>query len=264
MAKKKDTKPEEFGDIIQNHELVKRTLMVAAFPGLIKQTEKNGKKVFEGFLPGFEFAEVEDIADENEIVEMLQDMLDDEVEELVVFGKSLPYVDEDEVLNQKYPEHKIVYLDINVYATPEELEYYDACSHDCANCHQDCIYENCDDDECDCGCEHDHHHHCDCGCEDDDCDCDDDCDDDCDCGCHEHEHEHEHHCACGCEDEEDDCCCGEDHCDCGHNHDEHHECCGEHKHSKDHECCGKGKDKNHKCTGEGKGKGNCRKDKNKK
>jgi len=218
MAKKKDTKPEEFGDIIQNHELVKRTLMVAAFPGLIKQTEKNGKKVFEGFLPGFEFAEVEDIADENEIVEMLQDMLDDEVEELVVFGKSLPYVDEDEVLNQKYPEHKIVYLDINVYATPEELEYYDACSHDCANCHQDCIYEDCDDDECDCGCE----------------------------------------------DEEDDCCCGEDHCDCGHNHDEHHECCGEHKHNKDHECCGKGKDKNHKCTGEGKGKGNCRKDKNKK
>ena len=226
MAKKKDAQHEEFGDIVQNHELVKRTLMVAAFPGLIKQTEKNGKKVFEGFLPGFEFAEVEDIAEENEIVEMLQDMLDDEVEELVVFGKSLPYVDEDEVLNEKYPEHKIVYLDINVYATPEELEYYDACSHDCANCHQDCIYDDCDDD-CDCGCEHEHHH-CDCGCEDED---------------------------------DEDCSCEEGHCNCHHDHHEHHNCCGEHKHDEHHECCGKGKEKDHKCTGEGKGKGNCRKDK---
>ena len=247
MAKKKETSNKEFGDIIRNHELVKRTLMVAAFPGLIKQTEKNGKKVFEGFLPGFEFAEVEDIADENEIVEMLQDMLDDEVEELVVFGKSLPYVDEDDVLNEKYPEHKIVYLDINVYATPEELEYYDACSHDCANCHQDCVFE---DDYCDCENEH-HHHHSDCVCEDDECDCN--------CGCHEHGN----HCDCGCEDDDDDCCCGDEECDCDHDHEEHC-CCGEHNHEEKHECCGKSKDKNHKCTGEGKGKGNCRKDKSKK
>lgn len=233
MAKKKDEQKQEFGDIIQNTELVKRTLMVAAFPGLVKETTKDGKKVFEGFLPGFEFAEVENIADENEIVETLQDMLDDEVEELVVFGKSLPYVDEDEVLMEKYPEHKIVYLDINVYATAEELEYYDSCTHDCANCSHsaECLsdeeYEDdccCEDDECNCGHHHHYHEdHCACGCEDDedecDCGCNEhecDCDENCDCGCQEGEectcHEHEHHCSCGCHDNE--CDCDED-CDCG-------------------------------------------------
>ena len=186
MAKKKDEN--KFGDIVENHELVKRTLMVAAYPALIKEIEKDGTKTFQGFLPGFEFASVEDIVDENEIVETLQDMLDDEVEELVVFGKSLPYVEEDEELMEKYPEHKIVYLDINVYATPEELEYYDACSHDCSCCSHDCSGHDFEDD-CDCGHEH---HHCDCGCEDD-----------CDCDCHEHEH---NHCECNNKDEDKNCC----------------------------------------------------------
>lgn len=224
MAKKKEEK-QEFGDIIQNTELVKRTLMVAAFPGLIKKESKEGKTVFSGFLPGFEFAEIEDIADENEIVETLQDMLDDEVEELVVFGKSLPFVDEDEVLMEKYPEHKIVYLDINVYATPEELEYYDACNHDCANCHGDCIYD-----------EEEMHHHCDCGCEDDDC-----CEDDCDCGCgHEHHH-HECHC-----NEGEECTCGDD-CHCHDDKEEHNCSCG-HNHKEEHKCnCKQDGEEKHKC-----------------
>ena len=238
MAKKKDEQKQEFGDIIQNTELVKRTLMVAAFPGLIKETTKDGKKVYEGFLPGFEFAEVENIADENEIVETLQDMLDDEVEELVVFGKSLPYVDEDEVLMEKYPEHKIVYLDINVYATAEELEYYDSCTHDCANCSHsaECLSEEdyeddccCEDDDCDCGHHHHHYHedHCACGCEDDE--------DECDCGCHEHGD-----CDCDCDDD----------CDCGC-HEEGHEC---HCHEDGHECdC-----KDHEHKNENKGKKNCK------
>ena len=210
--------------------------MVAAFPGLIKETTKDGKKVYEGFLPGFEFAEVENIADENEIVETLQDMLDDEVEELVVFGKSLPYVDEDEVLMEKYPEHKIVYLDINVYATAVELEYYVSCTHDCANCSHsaECLSEEdyeddccCEDDDCDCGHHHHHYHedHCACGCEDDE--------DECDCGCHEH----------------GDCDCDDD-CDCGC-HEEGHEC---HCHEDGHECnC-----KDHEHKNENKGKKNCK------
>ena len=206
MAKKKEEK-QMFGDIVENHELIKRTLMVAAFPGLVKETVKNGKKVYEGFLPGFEFAQVDDIADENEIVETLQDMLDDEVEELVVFGKSLPYVDEDDVLMEKYPEHKIVYLDINVYATAEELEYYDSCSHDCAHCahSEECLGDE-EYDDCDCE-----------DCCDDDCDCEDD-----DCCCEEEHHHHHHeHCDCGCEDDEDDCC--DDDCCC--DHDNKHEKC---------------------------------------
>jgi hypothetical protein len=95
MAKKEDK--QKFGDIVENHDLIKRTLMVAAFPALIKGVTKDGEESFEGFLPGFDFAEVADVATEEELVEMLQDMLDDEVEELVVFGKSLPFVDEDEV-----------------------------------------------------------------------------------------------------------------------------------------------------------------------
>ena len=122
-------KKQKFGDVVENHELVKRTLMVAAFPALIKKVERKGVESFEGFLPGFEFAEVKDIETEEELVEVLQDMLDDEVEELIVFGKSLPYVDEDEVLLEKYPDNKIVYLDINVYASKEDLE---GCSHDCS------------------------------------------------------------------------------------------------------------------------------------
>lgn len=214
MAKKKEEN--KFGDIVENHELIKRTLMVAAFPALIKEIKKEGTTFYNGFLPGFEFASVEDIADEDEIVETLQDMLDDEVEELVVFGKSLPYVEEDEELMEKYPEHKIVYLDINVYATPEELEYYDACSHDCSCCSHDCGHEHYEEDDCDCG-----HDHCDCGCEDD-CDCDDDCD----CGCHEHGH---HNCDCCEENEEDDCC---------------------NKGKKDKKCS-----KGHECDGSKKGKG---------
>lgn len=251
MAKKKEEK-QKFGDIIENHELIKRTLMVAAFPGLIKETVKEGKKVYEGFLPGFEFAQVDDIADENEIVETLQDMLDDEVEELVVFGKSLPYVDEDEVLMEKYPEHKIVYLDINVYATAEELEYYDSCSHDCAHCahSEECLGDE-EYDDCDCE-----------DCCDDDCDCEDD---DCCCGEDYHHHYHHDHCDCGCEDEEDDCCCDEnrdceeeDDCCCGHDH-KHEECDCNHDHHH-HDCKCKDENKEHKCNceKEGKPKGNCK------
>ena len=164
MANKK-----KYGDIIENHDLVKRTLMVAAFPALIKETTKDGEESYEGFLPGFEFCEVSDIASEDELVETLQDMLDDEVEELVVFGKSLPNIDEDEKLLEKYKGYKIVYLDINVYASKDDL---DECSHDCHSCscgchdedfeeyeeYEDCEDDECDDDDCDChdGCDHNH------------------------------------------------------------------------------------------------------------
>ena len=86
MSKKNDDK-QKFGDIIENHDLIKRTLMVAAYPALIKSVKKDEDDLFEGFLPGFEFAKIEDIVSEDECVETLQDMLDDEVEELVVFGK---------------------------------------------------------------------------------------------------------------------------------------------------------------------------------
>ena len=248
MAKK-----EKFGDIIENHELIKRTLMVAAYPALIKEVEKEGQKCFEGFLPGFEFAQVSDIYDEDEIVEVLQDMLDDEVEELVVFGKSLPFVEEDDELTEKYPEHKIVYLDINVYATKEELDYYDGCTHDCSSCghHCDCgDDECCDDDDCDC-CDDDccDDDDCDCGCHDHgDCDCgcheEDGCDDDCDCGCHEHEC----HCeddACDCHEEEHD-----ENCD-GKNHHKHNcNCKNENKNGEHKKCtCGCEEDKGKKKSG---------------
>lgn len=206
MAKKEDK--QKFGDIIENHDLIKRTLMVAAFPALIKGVTKDGEESFEGFLPGFEFAQIAEIATEEELVETLQDMLDDEVEELVVFGKSLPFVDEDEVLMEKYPEYKIVYLDINVYATKEELDYYDSCTHDCSSCGHHCHDEDCD-------CEDDY----------DDCDCcgDDECDDDCDCGCHDHDDSDEE-CNCGCCDHDD----GDEECDCACHEHEHNESCSCH------------------------------------
>jgi hypothetical protein len=159
MAKKQ----EKFGDIIKDDTLEKRTIMVAGFPALIREVEKDGDKLYEGFLPGFEFAEIKDIDDEDVCVEYLQDMLDDEVEELVVFGKSLPNVEEDEELLKKYPEYHIVYLDINVYATK--------CSHDCSSCsgcedfdYYDKDFDCYSDDDCDCD---------DCNDNEDDCNCND-------------------------------------------------------------------------------------------
>jgi len=173
-------KKEKFGDIIENHDLIKRTLMVAAFPALIKSHMKDDEEVFQGFLPGFDFATIDDVESEEEIVETLQDMLDDEVEELVVFGKSLPNVDEDDVLMKNNPGYKIVYLDINVYATKDELDYYDSCAHDCSCCSHHCGEE---DDEFSDGCEDD------CCCDEEECDC-----------------------------EDDECDCHDEHCDCGHEH----------------------------------------------
>ena len=242
MAKK-----EKFGDIIENHELIKRTLMVAAYPALIKEVKKDGQKCFEGFLPGFEFAQVSDIFDEDEIVETLQDMLDDEVEELVVFGKSLPFVEEDDELMEKYPEHKIVYLDINVYATKEELDYYDGCTHDCSSCGHHC---DCGDD-CDC------EDGCDCG-DESDCGCSDDCGDNCDCGCHD---KCDENCDCGCQDDKK-CDCHDEKCNCGCECDDGCECgchdggectcgdectCGCHEHKEDKKAKCNNKKENHKC-----------------
>ena len=180
--KKKDakkTKELKYGDVVHNHDLVKRTLMVAGFPAMVREYIKNGSVCYAGFLPGFEFCEVEDIEDFGELMEVLQDMLDDEVEELVVFGKQLPNIPEDEKLIEIYPGHEIKYLDINVYAEKDEM-----CTHDCSTCGgcsyttdgnedydfgEDFDYDDCNDEDCDC------HDHCDCGhdhdCEDEDCDC---------------------------------------------------------------------------------------------
>ena len=47
MANKKDNKEKEclekteYGDIVKNTRLIKRTLMVSAFPALVKETKKN-------------------------------------------------------------------------------------------------------------------------------------------------------------------------------------------------------------------------------
>ncbi len=165
---KKPAKQQKFGDVIENHELVKRTLMVAAYPAMVKETVKDGKKVYSGFLPGFDFCEVDDIYEIGECMQQLQDMLDDEVESLIVFGKQLPNLGEDEELMEQYPGYDIRFLDINVYALPDE----EGCAGNCACCSH--------------GCGHDYEEH-DHECEDPDCDCHDhdECDDDCD--CHDHD-----------------------------------------------------------------------------
>ncbi len=146
---KEEKKEEQYGDIIYNHDLKKHTIMVAGFPAMITSYVAGGKTLYKGFLPGFEFAQVEEMEDEETCVEFLQDMLDDEVEELVVFEKSLPNVAEDDELTRQYPDYKIVYLDINVYATEDDENYYD-CTHDCSCCHGHCHDDDCDDEDCGC------------------------------------------------------------------------------------------------------------------
>ncbi len=187
MAKKENEKKtnaknkQKFGDVIEEHNLVKRTLMVAGFPAMTREYIKNGNVCYAGFLPGFEFCEVEDIEDFGELMDTLQDMLDDEVEELIVFGKQLPNLPEDEGLMEMYPGHDIKYLDINVYAEKDE-----ECTHDCSTC-GGCSFHTDGNEDYDFGAGF--------GCEDEDCDCDDE-----DCDCHHHD--------CDCEDD----------CDCHHDH----------------------------------------------
>ncbi len=169
MAKQtKEPKKQKFGDVIEDHKLIKRTLMVAGFPAMIKEYIKDDHVCYAGFLPGFEFCEVEDIDDFGEIMDRLQDLLDDEVEELVVFEQHLPNLPEDEQLLELYPGYEIKYLDINVYAEPDE-----ECTHDCSTCggcsfhtdgNEDYGFDeedNCEDEDCDCedDCDCDHHHH---------------------------------------------------------------------------------------------------------
>ena len=205
MAKKDERKLEktEYGDIVKDNTLIKRTLMVSAFPALVKEEIKDGKTVYSGFLPGFDFSEVEGVEELGRCTQQLQDLLDDNVEELVVFGKQLPDLPEDDELVALYPGHEILYLDINVYAYPDDLEAWNAEGCGCCDC-EDCHDHEGHHHDCDC-----HHHDCDC---DDDCDCD--CDDDCDCGCHDHGD-------CDCDDDcnchHDKCHC-EDDCDCEHDH----------------------------------------------
>ncbi len=135
-------KSNDYEDYLFGDSLIKRTLMAAAFPALIRQVTKEDGVFYEGFLPGFPYSDVDDMEDENECVELLQDMLDDEIEKLVVDGKELPDVESDEELLKEYPEYRIVYLDINVYAEPDEK-----CSHDCQHCHGDCDDDEDDDEE---------------------------------------------------------------------------------------------------------------------
>lgn len=177
--KKSTKKPEHIHNSQGNFffdetELVKQTLMAAAFPALVTSYKSDdGETFYKGFLPNFKDADICDLASEDECIDYLQDLLDDKVEELIITEKELPDVEEDELLLKHNPGYKIVYLDINVYALPEE------CHHHCHEC--DCGCENdyeCDD-ECNC--------HDDCGCGSENCHCGDDCSctpqDNCGCNC---------------------------------------------------------------------------------
>jgi len=259
MANKKDKKKKdclektEYGDIVKNTKLIKRTLMVSAFPALVKESEKNGKTYYDGFLPGFEFSEVKGAVEIGECMEQLQDLLDDCVEELIVFEKQLPNLPEDEELLEQNPGYVVRYLDINVYAEPEEM----GCSCDCDDCsshhHCDCGCEDDCDDDCDCGCSCDDDYDCD---DDDECSCGCGCGPDCDCGCQEGKECTctDDNCNCGCHDHcdcgDEDCDCDDD-CDCGckdgkectceHDHKEHKCHCHEDKEHKDCKCKNKKK-----------------------
>ena len=71
---KEEKKEEQFGDIVYNHDLKKHTIMVAGFPALVISYVAGGQTLYKGFLPGFEFAQVEGLEDEEICVDYLQDM----------------------------------------------------------------------------------------------------------------------------------------------------------------------------------------------
>jgi len=177
---------------VNDNGLVRRTLMVAAFPSMIKRELKDGREVHTGFLPGFESV-VEDIEDIGEIMDELQERLDDEIEELIIAGSELPFLPDDDELLRAYPEYEVKLLDINVWAYPDDEAFYYDAGH------------------CGCGCEGDYH--------DDGCGCGDGYhDENCCCGEHEHsgdskgfkhennaaansgEYKHVHGSGCGCGD----------------------------------------------------------------
>lgn len=109
----------DFNDMFFPDNLEKRTIMVSAFPALVKEVQKEDSTFYEGFLPGFEFNKIEDFEDEEDLIEYLQELLDDEVEKLVEEENPLPNVLSDEELLKMYKGYKIVYLDINVYVQKE-------------------------------------------------------------------------------------------------------------------------------------------------
>jgi len=136
-------------DIFIDSGLVKQTLMAEAFPSLIKRGILDGVEVFSGMLPGFENAMAEAMDDLDELTELLQEMLDTEVEELILTGKELPYLPDDEELIKKFPGHEVKLLDINVWAYPDDFA----------------------DTGCGCGCDGHHVHDDGCDCGDPDCNC---------------------------------------------------------------------------------------------
>ena len=178
MSKQKKTN--NFNDVVFMPNLVKQTLMEAAFPAMITSYQKDGLTLFKGFLPGFEFCDVEDIEDEQTCLDYLQDRLDDEVEELIVLGKSLPNIESDEKLLQNHFGYKIVYLDINVFV---EKDFCEDCDCSCG-VDGNCKSHKCHTNPGNCSCKttvtkrsDEMHCHCDC------CDGEDDgCSDDCGCG----------------------------------------------------------------------------------
>lgn len=150
--KNETSKKQEFGDIVHMPNLIKRTIMVAAYPALVKSETEDGIEKFLGFLPGFEFCSVEGISEIGECMQLLQDKLDDEVESLILKNEGLPFLPDDEELLKAYPGFEIKMLDINVWAFPDE------------GC--DCCGDGHEHSHCGCGsCEDEGDHgHCGCGC----------------------------------------------------------------------------------------------------
>lgn len=80
---------------------------------VIKKKDSDGEKVFDAFCPMFHDARTfSPCDDKNDAIDEVQEIVQDNFDELADIGESIPAVPSKDQLKSKYPDAKIVYVEI--------------------------------------------------------------------------------------------------------------------------------------------------------
>ena len=95
------------------------------FPVVVeKKKDKYGDRVFEAFCPLFHDARTFSPCDDKEdAIEEVQEIIQDEVDELVDSGKSLPKMPDANILKKQYPDAKVYWVKIDANSDDEDDGY---------------------------------------------------------------------------------------------------------------------------------------------